>query len=416
MDGLGSVTAGAAESLLQQLVPGVLPRLAAWAEQTVRALPAAESSLPGYRDLEVRPDQQGFVWKYPRSNSAERIQGLLWLNKKLGDDRYRQSALRYAHTLIDDPLRGIYQGDEEDGRGQVWYWRDVGVYVTNYTIRVPAAMLALSEVTGDENYLKIAELSGRQLAHSQRPETGIPREGWWPRSPPKSIDVDPEIRKIYVSPFKINSRVGFAALPFAQLYVKTERTIYRDALLQLLAGLEHYQRPDGAFPADIRIDRFEVLDPLMKGHYMTYILNGLARASALMPAEAGLLRIAERLGEFLVSRFREANMLPYGDLSSDYEPERYVWHSSNPDAVYGFAWLSKRTGNPMYREIACRIALNTLLNVLDYPDEPDLHGGVPIWPSQHLGRLPEFNSHHHFWTILGLQALEETAEAGAARS
>ncbi len=70
--------------------------------------------------------------------------------------------------MIDDPVRGIYQGDEDDGRGMVWYWRDVGVYVTNYTIRVPGAMLALAKETENPRYREIADCPAKQLLKSQK--------------------------------------------------------------------------------------------------------------------------------------------------------------------------------------------------------------------------------------------------------
>ena len=407
---LGPVEPGRAETLLTQLIPVVLPRLAAWAQRTVDVLPKGDSSA-GYRDLLPDEQQRHSVWQFPRSNAAERIEAFLWLSKRTGDSCFAGLAMRYARAMVDDPLRGIYQGDEEDGIGQVWYWRDLGAYATNYTIRVPSALLALARESGESRFNKIADLCGRQLIHSQQIQTGILREGWWPQHPPKEYVQDVRTKSFWISPVKINSRVGYVTRAFADLYVATQQTRYHDALMLAVEGLEHYQNADGSFPADIRCDRYEVQDPTIKGHFMTYILNGCARAACLMPKEPRLAAIAVRLGQFLLRRFRQPGCLPYGDMNSNSIGEQYVWRSANPDSIFGLAWLSKLTGDPVYREVAARIALDTLLKVLDCPENPDLHGGIPIWPNPDTHNIPEFDGYHHFWTLLGLAALEETAIA-----
>lgn len=408
--GLGPVADGQAERVLSTLLPIALPRLAQWATRTVEVLSNQDQqTAAGYRDLIPTPDDKTYNWSFPRSNAAERIEAYLWLADRLKDPRFEQLAIRYADCMVDDPLRGIYQGDEEDGVGQVWYWRDMGAYVTNYTIRVPSAMLILAKRTGKTKYTRAAELCGRQLLHSQQPQTGILREGWWPRKPLPGYDPDAKTKSLWISNVKINVRVGYVARAFADMAAATNSTAYRDAITLLLDGLEGYQNPDGSFPADIRCDRPEVQDPTIKGHFMGYILNGVTRAAVTMPNEPRLAKLAVRLGDFLVRRFRQIGALPYGDMHSNSEGEKYVWRSANPDSIFGFAWLTKLTGNPVYREIACRIAVDTLLKTLDCPKTPDFHGAIPIWPNPNTHNLPEFDGYMHFWTILGLQALEQTS-------
>lgn len=409
LSALGPVENGAAESVVQTLLPAALPRLAAWALRTVTVLPAADRTAAGFRDLIPNAHDRTHSWCFPRSNAAERIEAFLWLAKRLNLPQFHKIATRYADCMIDDPVRGIYQGPEEDGIGQVWYWRDLGAYVTNYTIRVPSAMLALARDTGNSKYISAAKLCGKQLLYSQQPQTGILREGWWPLTPVPGHDPDKQTRALWISNVKINSRVGYVARAFADLIIETGDSNYADAIELLLDGLEKYQNPDGSFPADIRFDRIEVQDPTVKGHFMTYILNGVTRAASLLPQNRRLEALAVRLGQFMIRRFRQIGALPYGDMHANSEGEKYVWRSANPDAIFGLAWLSKVTGDPAYREVACRIAADTLLKVLDCPKFPDYHGGIPIWPNPNTHNLPEFDGYMHFWAILGLKALEDTA-------
>ncbi len=416
---LGPINKGLAEETLAGLIPRVLPEMARWAAQTVYAVDHADTNdvdvddpqkCAGYRDLEYAEDGT-YQWEFPRSNSSERISAFLWLSKRLNEPTYRDVAIRYAKAMTDDPVRGIYQGDEEDGLGQVWYWRDVGVYVTNYTIRVTPAFLELADETGEVHFQKIAELAGKQLIISQQKETGILREGWTPRLPedPTLAARQKELSRMYISDHKINSRVGYATLPLVQMHLHTGEQIYRDALAHFLEGMERYQNPDGSFPEDIATQRFEVIGPQTKGHFHHYILNGTAKAACLFPQEPALTRLAERVGWYLAMQHTKLGSVIYGDLDSVTPTEGPYWHSSVHDGIVGLAWLSKLTNKPFYREIACRIALQALLRTWQCPDNPDLHGAIPHWILKNNRPLPSFTGHFHFMTILGLQALEQTA-------
>src|SRR4051812_16814516 len=85
LHGLGKLDFGAAEALLNQILPTALPRLAAWARRTVHALPASEARAAGYRDLLPSDSEKDFEWYFPRSNAAERIEAFLYLSHCLND-------------------------------------------------------------------------------------------------------------------------------------------------------------------------------------------------------------------------------------------------------------------------------------------------------------------------------------------
>ena len=406
---LGPFTKQLAENALWHAAELKLPQLAQWALRTVRAMPPSEASAPGYRDLGAN-EQGDLVWKFPRSNSAERIEAFMWMAEKLKDSQYLEQAVRYADAMIDDPIRGIYQGPEEDGIGQVWYWTDFGLYMTNYTMRVPPALLELAKVTGNEKYREFAEICGKQLLRSQR-ETGILREGWCPKNPPPQAPVNQEKLKSHLHPDKINSRIGYVSLAFASLYKDTENAEYLIGLERFLESFEKYQNPDGSFPHEIRNDRIEVFDPMVKGHFHGYILNGMAKAASILPQNLTAARIAERLGQFVLREYRQSWCCPYINLhDAPYGIEGEIWHTSTPDMVYGLTWLTELTGEPCYRELACRIALQAMFSCFDCPEMPDIHGGFPAWLNRRdngkKGNLPYLGGWWHFWLLLGLGALD----------
>lgn len=406
---LGPIKQGRAEEVLWRLLPEALPRLAQWTRRSVDALPSHESSAPGYRDLV--PSEDGEIcWCHPRSNAAERIEVYLWLARRLKDATFGELAVRYANAMADDPVRGIYRGDEQDGVGQVWYWNDSGLYMTNYTIRVPPAFLELARATGNNRYRELAELSGRQLLVSQQ-STGILREGWHPETPvPGSPTIDRAVRDRWLSSIKINVRVGYVVRAFAELWLTTKDDIYLSALNRFVETFETYQNADGSFPQDIRTDRIGVHSPLVKGHFMHYVLNGFALAAAArLPGVPSLARVAERLAQFLLRQYRQCGGMLYGNVWIDEPAERFFWRTAMPDAIAGLAWLGQITGRAVYREAACRIALSAILSSFDCPDLPDLHGGVPSWPHPDDTQLPSIDGYGHFWTLLGIKALEETA-------
>ncbi len=403
-----------AEAALAFLQPRVLPRLGAWSLRTITALQDAERLAPGYRDLIVAADGSR-KWLYPRANAAERIAAWLWLGAELRDPAMLTAARHFGEAMTNDPARGIYQGPEEDGLGSVWYWRDSGLYMTNYTMRVPDGFLPLAAHSGETIYRNMAILAGDQLRRSQHPATGIPREGWLPRHPkPGAAPPTGECLANWLSPVKINSRVGYATLAFAKLYHATGDAAYASALERLAAGLSRYQNPDGSFPQDLRIDRFAPFSPVVKGHFLYYILNGTAQAACLCPEVPELATISTRLGLLLAGWFRHTGALPYGQPHGEPPQEADAWRSATPDAIAGFAWLAKLTGDPSYRHLACRLAVQTLLTTIDAPDDPDVHGAIPI-TSATADSGWTAGGHFHFWTILGLEALQVTRCASAGQ-
>jgi len=406
--------------LLRELTPRVLPRLAAWARRTVEALPANEANAPGFRDLypnagqfaqwlDLYPSKHAsahgpFVWTNPRSNVSERIQAYLALGRMLNDPGYHRLAIRYADAMAGDPVRGIYQGEEEDGRGLVWYWNDSGVYSTIYAMRAPSAFLALAEATRRQKYRDIALLCGQQLLRSIQP-TGILREGWVPCSSPVYEKFARELARN-----KINSRIGYVTLAFVELYRATGDEAYRQGLARFLKALEQYQNADGSFPTSFRTDRIEPVGP-PKGHFLYYTIDGIAKAACLMPEEPALRRIAERLGRHLVQQYRRTWSLLYGNVDADSPPEASEWRVASAQPAYGLIWLTKLTGDSAYREVACRLLLEAMLSTFDCPDNPDLHGAIPNWLRPDLDPLPSIGGIQHFWTILAVEALDTVVTA-----
>lgn len=407
-EGLGPIQPGQAEALLWQLMPNVLPAIAGWTKRTIEALPSELCQAAGYRDL--YPDAEGrFTWHFPHSNCAERIEVYLWLADYLCDASFLRCAEHYAQAMMNDPYQGIYQGPEEEGVGLVWYWRDCGLYMTNYAMRVPSAFLSLAARLSRPEYRRIAELAGRQLLRSQR-STGILREGWAPRELPAGLPrLSQEQQALWLSDVKINSRIGYVCSAFADLWKRTGDLRYLDALKHFAESFEKYQNPDGSFPEDIRTDRIESFSPAKKGHFHHYILAGVARAAAVLPELPVLRRISERLGHFLLMQYRQSGSTPYGNIYSENPAEEIIWRSHTPDSIAGLVWTGQITGDPAYREAASRIALQAVMGAFCTPELPDLHGGIPVWLHPSAGKAtPALGGFFHFWFLLGLKALAET--------
>lgn len=391
-----------------------LPALGKAAARTMTALPGGKPSIEagnGFRDFMV--DAHGErKWLFPRSHAGERITVFRWLASELNDPQFASLATGYADGMVDDPDRGIYQGPEEDGRGMVWYWRDCGMYMTNYTMRLPRPLLELSKSSNDK-YARAALLCGEQLIRSQRP-TGILRDGWAASNPKPGLGCPPDMRPIFLRDTIINTRVGHVASAYACLFRYTGDRRYRACLDLLLKGLGQYQNEDGSFPTDIRSDRIEVTDPLRKGHFMYYILNGFADAMIDLPDNMDMRRMAVRLADFIVARYRICGVCQYGDpLDVAGNPEPDAWPMASADPVYGLAALAKITGNIEYRVVALRLAMQAMSAVM-LNDDPELYGWYPVYLSRPDKVIPGkrtlvVGGHYHFNLLLGILGLRRFA-------
>ena len=389
-----------------------LPQLGAWCLRTIAALPDNRQMSAGFRDL--RYSSVGIrQWFYPRSNAAERITVYLKLAAVLHDLRYFDAAVHYADAML-DPVYGIYDGPEEYGKGQVYYWRDCGMYMTNYTMRVPPAMFQLYDATGQEKYRRAALLSGEALLRFQR-ENGVLCEGFMPRHPVDcSAPCDPDETADWLTDYKINSRIGWAVYAFAELYRRTRDDRYARALEKLSYALYRYQYEDGSFPADLALRHYKPITPQVKNHYLGYILNGAAAALQLAPEVPYLRQVTLKLGEYVFSHYRRSWGWPYGNVDTDCPEEEVLWHSASADVSSGLVLLSRISGDPAFAECAAKMLTMTLLNTIDMPENPDVDGAIPIWCRRGRGRCPpSLDGYYHFYTVLGLMQLLEESQPAA---
>lgn len=388
-----------------------LPALARGAARSIKALPGGKASVAygnGYRDLLIDGHGQR-IWIFPRSHAGERITVFRWLGEELDDLTYAELACDYAGVMVDDSDRGIYQGPEEEGRGMVWYWRDCGLYMTNYTMRLPRPLLELS-THRDDKYARAALLCGEQLLRSQR-ATGILRDGWAPQDPKPGLECPAHLKPVFLRDTVINSRVGHVASAYACLFRYTGDARYARAVDRLLHGLSLYQHDDGSFPTDIHSDRIEVFDPARKGHFMYYILNGFAEALLDMPAHNVLRKMAVKLADFICARFAICGACLYGDPLDvrGVAVEPNAWPMSSADPAYGLALLARITGREQYRRVALRLVLQAIGCVL-LDDDRETYGIFPVYLSRPDKENPglwttNFGGHYHFNLLLGMRGL-----------
>ena len=371
-----------------------LPRLGAWAARTVEAVDTG----PGYRDAAISPAE--VVWQYPRSNSAERCTALLWLRDRLGDPRFEVLAKRYADRMMEVSRHGMLDAPGEAVDGGVWYWRDVGLYMTNYTMRVPAAFLQLAAAFGETSYHDAALRAGENLLRMQMP-CGVLSAGGYPSFAQPSS----EILRHWLPKHRVNSRVGFAVYPLAMLWAATGDSRYSDALDRLADAISHLQHPDGAFGQDWRTDRLSEYEPQVKGHFHAYLLYGLARAAELVPQRPLLARITARLADYVSNCIWRYGAAAYGDAlsGSNSEPLR-LWRAAVWDAVPGLAVAARVTEQPRHRAAAQLLAVQAMLRAWNCPEDPDRHGAIPV-RAEEAGEPWFLGGHFHFWLLLGLMEL-----------
>ncbi len=383
--------------LFRKLADDIVPLMGLWAERTVSALNEEDCNAVGYRDLYTNKDNFS-TWYYPRSNAAERINAFLFLHEFTGEQKYFNYAVRYADIMSNDTEKGIYRGKYEAGHGLVWYWRDVGTYMTNYTMRVPGGMLALYKKTGNEFYKKMALLSGEALIRFQH-ETGILKEGWYPP------EVDQDIAGQYVTEYKINSRIGFAVDAFARLAKFTGDAKYFDAMEKLCDGMLAVMYQDGSLPGDIYVDKPEAYDKSKKGHFMNYVINGIGNALEIFPENKKLRLFGQRLGEYLNNCTKQSWGSFYGNIYELNNCEPEVWQSSSAEASGGLVKTGKVLGRDDFVDSAMLLAINAMLRVIDSPENPDFHGALPIWVDPAQLKYPQIGGYFHFYSLLGIGAI-----------
>lgn len=413
-------------AVLRCLGAAQLPRLGAWCLQTITTLPDNRKNAAGYRDLRLLGPESGpaganasstaeppaprWQWQWPRSNAAERIGVFLGLNRILGDPRFLAAARHYADAFF-DPVYGLYDGPEEEGRGQVYYWAEAGFYMTNYTMRVPPYFLQLHEATGDCRYRDAALMAGEALLRMQQ-ENGILCEGFIPRHPVAcDCPRDPDETANWVTNYKINSRIGWCVYAFAVLFRHTGDARYAAALEKLSYALMRFQNPDGSFPQDLALRRYRPISPVVKNHFQGYILNGVAQTLRLYPDTPHLAAVGRKLTSYVVANHRRSWGWPYGNINGAEVQEPGGWRSSGAEVALGLKVMSDVTGDHVFRESAAKLLVQAMFNALDMPEAPDLDGAVPMWykPGDNCGQAaPSLDGYYHFHAVLAL--LEMLAE------
>lgn len=383
-----------------------LPRLGTWAKRTVESLPWNERDACGWRDLVVYPDGKK-EWQYPRSNSAERVKAFLWLSEVLNDESYEIIAKRYAQAMTNDPIRGIYQGSEKEGNGMVWYWRDIGIYMTNYTMRVPDGFIPLYHRTKNSNFERIVLLSGEALLRNQV-STGLLMEGWKPTQS-RAILSSATIASSdgWLSFEKINSRVGYACIAYARLYQFTQDNRYLIALEKLAMAIEERIQKDGSIAQELFVHTTKNYNGEVKGHFLYYILNGVSQASLICPQMRSLKSIALQMGEYLCNWYDIYGHFPYGKPDGNVPQEEMIWRSSVFDPIVGFACLAQISNNSRYVKIAYELAIKAFSQIIDNGSDLDLDGGVAVYCKSGFDIQMILGGYFHFWTILGIQAVME---------
>jgi len=377
--------------------------LVAWCCRSVDSAPAGT---PGYRDLYYDETLSRHTWRYPWSNSAERIEVLLWASTALGDSRAEQCAYRYAEAMLAGGERGILLDEGHPADGMVAYWNEVDAYMTNYTMRVPSAFLAAANHFAESRFEAVALRSAHALLRFQN-DDGILKCGY-------SASAHPS-----VTPDSINSRCFYAAYAFATMLKHDGAPIWMEALEKLISAMESQQRGDGSFPDQIPCAR-KTNSGAHKGHFHAYILYGLARAIIILPDCNPLREAARNLARFCMEQIAQYGSHVYGSHTSESVGEAPVWRSAVPDLAAGLACLAVADNCSECAEAAQSIFITALQGQANNHESPETLGAIPLYAKLPNGReCPEYGGFYTFWTLLavmGLQQYEATSIAATPRT
>lgn len=303
-------------------------------------------------------------WLYPHSNTGETISVWLDLAEMLDCPQYEEWAYAYARRMIDDPVKGIYRGEEKSAHGLAWYWTDGGSYSGLYAMRMPYHYRRIYEKTGYEPFLDICSVIGGTLRERLRP-SGLVDAGWSPTNGWAEGGV------------RCGCRFIHSMATFATLYDITRDPAYEESYERSLKTLQHMQQPDGGFYQHYSL---ATADPLpqegaIKPFFYSYILNALEEAYRALEDER-LLEIGRRLGWCLVRLYRYRNAIPYciGEelLPADrVEADTAIFSVSN-----GLLWLHSVTGVEEFLTTGQRIWLDAYGVQWRGTERPGWHGAI----------------------------------------
>lgn len=330
-------------------------------------------------------------WLYPNSNTAELISAWLDLAQLLGDPALTQRAVEYADGLLDDPVRGLYRGEDVEAHGLPWYWTDGGTYGGLYAMRMPFHFHRLYEETGDTRYVDICDVIGRTLRNRQL-ESGLVSAAWEPQGG-------------WMHEVRAGSRYVYAVATFATLWSITGDTAYRDAYEKAVAVMLEMQNPDGSFFQMYDPRTARALDGSIKLHFTAYILNAISEAHAVTQDDR-LVDCARRVSDHLAGVFYYQHVVPYCTGKVGEPADQMEAESSIQDSSAGLFWLAGLTGEGVYRDIALKLWLESWVHQIPSDGLPGWQGavirGVNPNVDQTIAGVPTNRRHlHHDPTVIG---------------
>lgn len=374
-----------------------LGEVAHWLVSTVTSTP---DEAPGYRDLYWEREAGTYRWFHPWSNSAERIEALLWADQFLQTPGAKDAAYRYADRMCRDSARGICLDENHPAHGMVAYWNECGSWMTNYTMRVPVGFLLASEVFGEQRFADVARAAGEALLRFQIPNGMLPC-GF-------SADAHPS-----VTLDSINSRVFYALDAFSCLHARLGERKWRDAHERLLEAALHHQRADGSFPEQVMLASSTGDSSSCKGHFHAYTLLGAARSLARDPANDRLHEMASNLAEFCARRIEEFGFHVFGDHLSESDSENRVWRSRTHEIAAGFACLGSVTENLKWTDLATKEVTHALQSRSDGTDCAFAAGAIPTYVLGPAGEEPPaYGGFYSVWILLAASVIEESISRG----
>lgn len=371
---------------------------ASWLES---ATETARGKGPAHRNA-VYSVSGEVTWMYPHSNTGEVISGWLDLAEILKRSEYRQYAVQYATDLLEDPVKGIYQGEHKEAHGLAWYWADRGTYTCGYSMRMPAHFARLYQIESDARFLEICEVIGRTFL-ARQVSSGLVDAQWSPWNGWKEGGT------------RIGSRYVYPVATFATLFELTSQSVYQDAYERAVEVLLFMQNEDGSFHQhyDIATGAPCPIERSIKPHFFSYIFNAIIEAFAIFPDER-LLQVAERLGDYIVRVHHYRRTVPYCLGEKMLPTDQVEADSAMQDSANGLLWLYSQTKNAVYLDVAAKLWMDAWSHQPDVPESPGLHGailqginphlqatvaGIPT-DRKHLQHDPSLIARSSMWSIL----------------
>ncbi len=309
-------------------------------------------------------DRTGAVsWTHPHSNTTELITAWLDIAAMVPDlaERSRQRAIAYGLRLVNDPMRGFYQGERKEAWGLAWYWRDDGTYTGGYSMRAPSALVRLYEVAKEESLLETCERIGQTFLQRQLPNGFVSMVGWCPK-------------RGWLMENHAGCRYVYPIATFATIYELTGEEAYREAYEKALEAFLFIEGGTGVIYQHYDPVTLADRDRSIKFHFYSYIFYALEEAYRVFRDDR-LIAIARRMADYLVSEYLLRQSLPYC-IDPVYPSDTGEGFSSVSDSAAGLCWLYSVTGEPVYFDLAAKLWAGAWLHQPQAPDLPGWHGAI----------------------------------------